>query len=180
MKTVLVTYASQHGSTAQIAQRIAKVMRQFELNVSAKRMESLDSIAGYDAYVVGTAIYLGNWMDETKLFLEEYRDTLAQKPLWIFCSGPTGEGEAHTLLNSHPVPPALEKTVFSLHPIEIRVFHGRIDLRRLPPNQREIVKAANMPRGDYRDWAAIQKWAMEISQSLSVHAISLIPMKIES
>ena len=108
MKAVLVTYASEHGSTAQIAQRIAKVLRQFELNVSAKRMESVNSISGYDAFVLGTAIYLADWLDETKLFLEAYGSMLAQKPLWIFCSGPTGKGDAHTLLNVHPVPPALD------------------------------------------------------------------------
>jgi menaquinone-dependent protoporphyrinogen oxidase len=175
MVKVLVSYASEHGGTAQIAQTIATVLRQFDLEVSLKRIDDLTNVEGFDAYIIGSAIYVGEWLPEAQEFLKCHQTTLAQMPLWLFSSGPTGQGEAAALLDGALVPPSLESLVESLHPRDIRVFHGKIDLRRLPPKEREIIKAAAVPRGDYRDWEAIKQWATEISRALTVHEISKAP-----
>jgi menaquinone-dependent protoporphyrinogen oxidase len=172
MTKVLVTYASEHGGTAQIAQTIAKVLRQFDLDVTAKRMDSIETIADYEAVVLGSAIYVGDWLPEAQKFLEKHHVVLSEKPLWLFSSGPTGTGDALSLLDGALVPPALEELVASIHPREICVFHGKIDLRRLAPQERELIKAANVPRGDYRDWEAIKRWATEISRALTIQAIT--------
>ena len=162
MKSVLVTYASEHGATAQIAQTIAKVLRQFNLEVTAKRVEAIQDISTYNAIVVGSAIYLGDWLPQARAFLENYQNELGSVPIWIFSSGPTG-----TEKPIECVPNSLEALVASLHPREIRVFHGKIDLRRLQPDERELIKAADMPRGDFRDWDAIRLWATNISKVLA-------------
>jgi menaquinone-dependent protoporphyrinogen oxidase len=180
MTKVLVTYASEHGGTAQIAQTIAKVLRQFNLEVTAKRMEGLDFIGDYDAIVLGSAIYLGDWLPEAGNFLEKQHAILREKPLWLFSSGPTGEGDALKLLNGAIVPPNLENLIASLHARDICVFHGKIDLRRLPPQAREMIKAANIPRGDFRDWEAIKRWASEIAHALTTHAITKQPVPADA
>lgn len=174
MTKVLVTYASEHGGTAQIAQTIAKVLRQFNLEVTSRRMEEIDNLGVYEAIVLGSAVYLGDWLPEAQKFLNKYQKQLAQVPLWLFSSGPTGSDDPVKLLNGELVPPALADLVESIHPREIRVFHGKIDLRRLPPKDREIIKAAGVPRGDYRDWASIKLWATEISRALTIHALSTL------
>jgi menaquinone-dependent protoporphyrinogen oxidase len=175
MVKVLVTYASEHGGTAQIAQTISHVLRQFEIEVSSKRIEDVTGIADYDAVIFGSAIYLGEWLPEAQRFLKHYQRALAEVPLWIFSSGPTGEGDPHKLLDGALVPAEMQELVKQIKPREIQVFHGKIDLRRLPPNQREIIKAAAVPRGDYRDWAAIKQWANDISQALTNHSIIKAP-----
>jgi menaquinone-dependent protoporphyrinogen oxidase len=180
MTKVLVTYASEHGGTAQIAQAIAKVLRQFDLEVTAKRMNEIESLADYGAVVLGSAIYVGDWLPEAHKFLEKHQVTLSEKPLWLFSSGPTGTGDALSLLDGALVPLSLEELVGFIHPREIRVFHGKIDLRRLPPNEREMIKAANVPRGDYRNWEAIKRWATEISQALSIHAITKSKVPVDA
>jgi menaquinone-dependent protoporphyrinogen oxidase len=176
MTKVLVSYASEHGGTAQIAQTIAKVLRQFKLEVTAKRIEGLDFIGDYDAVVLGSAIYMGDWLPEAANFLKKHQVTLSEKPLWLFSSGPTGTGDALKLLNGALVPPNLETLIASLQARDIRIFHGKIDLRRLPPQAREMIKAANIPRGDYRDWEAIKTWATEIAHALTIHAITQQPI----
>jgi menaquinone-dependent protoporphyrinogen oxidase len=179
MTKVLVTYASEHGGTAQIAQTIAKVLRQFDLEVTAKRMDAIDSLADYEAIVLGSAIYVGDWLPEAQKFLEKHQARLAELPLWLFSSGPTGAGDPVSLLDGALVPPSLEKLIDTIKPREIRVFHGKIDLRRLPPKEREFIKVANVPRGDYRDWEAIKRWATEISRALTVHSLTKLAVSVE-
>jgi menaquinone-dependent protoporphyrinogen oxidase len=175
MTKVLVSYASEHGSTAQIAQTIAKVLRDFHLDVSAKRIESVHELDDYDAIVLGSAIYQGDWLPQAEQFLESHQSALRQKALWLFSSGPTGIGDALNLVNGVLIPPRLEALVASLQAREICVFHGKIDLRRLPPEDRAVIKAAELPRGDFRDWEAIKAWAKAIAQALTIHAITKQP-----
>jgi menaquinone-dependent protoporphyrinogen oxidase len=175
MTKVLVTYASEHGSTAQIAQSIAKVLRDLHLDVSAKRIEAVHELGDYDAIVLGSAIYQGDWLPQAEQFLETHQSTLRQKALWLFSSGPTGTGDALSLVNGVLIPPRLEGLVASLQAREICVFHGKIDLRRLPPEARAVIKAAALPRGDFRDWEAIKAWSKAIAQALTIHALTIQP-----
>ena len=174
MPKVLVTYASEHGATAEIAQTIARVMRQFDLDVTSQRVEAIkDKIEQFDVVLVGSAVYLGDWLENAKDFLAQHKDCLMNKQVWLFSSGPTGEGEALELVNGVSIPESMNELVEIINPREVKVFHGKIDLRRLPQNERHIIKTANVPRGDYRDWDAIRQWAMDISRSLTVNAITV-------
>ena len=44
--------------------------------------------AGFDAYVVGSGVYMGSWLKEGIEFLDRQRETLATRPVWLFSSGP--------------------------------------------------------------------------------------------
>jgi menaquinone-dependent protoporphyrinogen oxidase len=175
MPKVLVTYASEHGATAEMAQTIARVMRQFDLDVTSRRIEGINDITMYDAIILGSAVYLGDWLEEAQIFLERYQHSLAKIPLWLFSSGPTGEGNAVELVNGIIVPDSIRELVEFIQPREVRVFHGKIDLRRLPKNERLIIKTAGVPRGDYRDWDAIKQWAMDVSRALTVQSLVSSP-----
>lgn len=178
MTKILVTYASEHGATAEIAQTIARVMRQFDLDVTSRRIESVQTdIDMYEAVILGSAIYLGEWLEEASAFLRRYQKDLAQMPVWIFASGPTGDGDALELLEGNAVPESVQELVESIQPREVKVFHGKIDLRRLPKNEQLIIKAAAVPRGDYRNWDEIKQWAMEVSRALTVQALAVAPEK---
>lgn len=171
MRTILVTYASKHGATAEIAQSIARVLRSFELDVTARRVENIESLSEFDAVVMGSAIYLGEWIDTSAEFLERYQADLEDKAIWFFISGPTGEGDPLNLLKAPLVPDSIRATVDAINPVEVKLFKGKIDLRRLPPDQRKIVKAANVPRGDFRDWDVIQAWAKTLARTLREQSI---------
>ncbi|MGJ3238626.1 MAG: flavodoxin domain-containing protein [Anaerolineae bacterium] len=175
MTTILVTFASKHGATAEIAHTIARYMKTFDLDVTTRRVEHVDDLTGYDAIVLGTAIYLGEWVSEAFNFLETYQAQLKQKSVWIFVSGPTGEGDALDLLDGVLVPESARPLLDHIAPKGIQVFKGKIDLRRLPEEHRKIIKAAEVPRGDYRDWDAIHQWADQISVALTQTDIIIKP-----
>jgi len=182
MSKVLVTFASSHGSTVDIAQTIAKVLRENCFIVDVKRIEAVKRLEEYDAVVLGSAIYIGEWLDTATTFLVKNAKTLNQQHVWLFSSGPTGEGNPVALLNGAVVPENLEEVIKEINPRDVVVFGGKIDLRRLRKNERLIVKAAKVPKGDFRNWHAIKFWAQQIADALKTVAIdapsevSLLPI----
>jgi menaquinone-dependent protoporphyrinogen oxidase len=50
---VLVDYASRHGSTAGIAERIAAGLREAGLSAEARPVADVDDVGSYEAVVVG-------------------------------------------------------------------------------------------------------------------------------
>lgn len=86
--TVLVAYASRYGATAEIAERIALTLIEEGVDARAQQITKVRDLAGVDAFVVGSAVYFGSWLKPATAFVERYRATLADRPLWLFSSGP--------------------------------------------------------------------------------------------
>ena len=88
--TVLVAYASLHGSTRGIAELIARVLEERGLDVEVRGVETSPDPGTYDAVVLGSAVYRGSWMREALEFSRHHASLLADRPVWLFSSGPLG------------------------------------------------------------------------------------------
>jgi menaquinone-dependent protoporphyrinogen oxidase len=172
--SVLVAYASRHGFTQGIADRLAATLRTSGRTVDERPLASVHDLAGYDAYVIGSAAYLGQWLRPATEFVERHRATLAARPLWLFSSGPLGT--ATTDAKGRDILEASEPKQFAefrtlLKPRDLRVFFGGLDPSRLGGGERMVratpVGRQLMPEGDFRDWPAIEAWAQEIARELS-------------
>ncbi len=167
MTPVLVTYASQFGSTQGIAERIADVLRRHGLDVTAAPAGSV-AAADYDAFVVGSAVHAGHWLPAATAFVRDHRSMLATRPVWLFSSGPLGDRAAGA---PQPDPGEVEELRASLAPIEHRVFggsydRGTADWSGLGLIERTVVKRF-LPDGDWRDWGAIDRWAAGIARRIA-------------
>jgi menaquinone-dependent protoporphyrinogen oxidase len=89
MAKVLVAYASKRGSTAEIAEAVATALRGPGHEVDCVEAGTVAELDGYDAVVLGSAVYMRRWRGDARHVLRKHRDALAQLPLWIFSSGPT-------------------------------------------------------------------------------------------
>ena len=87
---VLVAYGTTNGSTAEIAEAVAKVLRKDGLTVDVLPAGSVASAASYEAVVVGGALYAGRRHKDARRFVRRHRRALAGRPLWLFRSGPHG------------------------------------------------------------------------------------------
>src|SRR5487761_1610881 len=87
---VLVSAASMHGSTSDIAQVIAEVLTEQGLTVTVLPPEEVQSLEEYDAAVVGSAVYMSHWLDPAKDLVNRCLDQLGTRPVWLFSSGPVG------------------------------------------------------------------------------------------
>lgn len=88
---VLVTAASKHGATAEIAVAIAQSIEETGHHAVVARPEEVLSIEGYEAVVLGSAVYAGHWLEESRGFVKRHRAALAELPVWLFSSGPIGD-----------------------------------------------------------------------------------------
>ncbi len=167
MKRVLVAYATKHHSTAEIAGVIGEeLLDSCALEVDVRSVEEVVDLELYEAVVLGSAIYAGQWQQSAVDFLRRYESALSQRPVWIFSSGPTGQGDPNELTKGWKFPDAVQSTVERIKPRDVILFHGNLDGATLSFFERSIVKLANAPSGDFRDWEMIQSWAATIVAAL--------------
>lgn len=168
--SILVTYATKHGSTAEIAEKIGQVIRERGFNVDVLPVEQVQNITSYQSVVVGSAVYAGQWRQEAATFLEKSESALAERPVWLFSSGPTGDGEPEQLMNGWKFPGTLQPIANRIQPRDITFFHGVLDTEKLGFAEKLIVKGLKAPTGDYRDWEVITSWAEDIAHDLKQNA----------
>ena len=172
---VLVAYATRHGATAGIADRIAAVLTEAGRPAEALPVEAVKSVTEYDAVVLGGAAYMFHWLKPAVKFARKHRAALVDRPVWLFSSGPLGtdrvDEEGRDVLEVTR-PKEFDELTELLHPRGEQVFFGAYDADAEPIGLGERVvrhmPAAQgaMPAGDFRDWAAIEAWAREVAQSL--------------
>lgn len=172
---VLVAYSSRHGATAGIAEHIAAHLTEAGVPAQALSVDKVTEVETYDAVVLGASAYLFHWQKEAMRFARYYMEYLAEHPLWLFSSGPLGtdlinEKDIDLLVASRPK--EFDELVSLLHPVGERVFFGKYDPNARPIGMSErLIRTMpagrnGLPAGDYRDWPAIEAWALEIAADL--------------
>lgn len=172
---ILVAYATRHGATGGIAERIAGRLSANGHEAVARPVKGLRDADRYDAFVIGGAAYMFHWLGDATKFVERHRDLLAARPTWLFSSGPIGtdlvDKEGRDVFET-TIPREFPHLRELVHPRGERIFFGALDPDAKPVGMAErfmsILPAAKnaLPRGDFRDWPAIDAWADEIAAAL--------------
>lgn len=166
-KAILVTYASKYGATREIAEKIGEDLRLAGLGVDVLPVDDVCELNHYQAVVLGSAVYIGKWQKEAEAFLKTNETSLASRPVWMFSSGPSGEGNPLELVEGALLPPNLKPIVERIKPKDVTIFHGNIDLSKINGIEKFAVKnVVKKPFGDYRDWNMIRSWANGIAAAL--------------
>ena len=167
----LVVFASRYGSTRGIAEFIAEKLRQRGVQADARGVDEVPDHASYHALVVGSAVYMGHWMEEAAEFVLRNRTLLAERPVWLFSSGPLKLEPPITSVDDPTLEPKeIGELTEAIHPRGHKVFLGALDPGKLGFKHRAVRRLpagrALMPEGDFRDWSAIEAWAADIAQTL--------------
>jgi menaquinone-dependent protoporphyrinogen oxidase len=176
---VLVAYSSKTGGTRGIAAHIGETLQRRGLQVDVLEAGSVNSVSSYDAFVVGSAVYMFHWMKEAKQFLSRNKKVFAGKPVWLFSSGPVGTDKTNAkgqdLLDvSVSGPKELDELREITNFRDHKIFFGVLDgskltgvtgmMYRMARRSEEARKS--MPEGDFRDWDQIGTWADGIADAL--------------
>lgn len=159
---ILVSAASKHGATADIAKVIGETLTAAGHEAAVVPPDAVTSIAGYDAVVLGSGVYVGHWLDAAKALVERLGGELATRPVWLFSSGPIGDPPKPDE-DPADLPDLMAATGARGH----RLFAGLVDKSRLGLGEKVILKAVRAPEGDYRPWDEIRGWADEIAAELA-------------
>jgi menaquinone-dependent protoporphyrinogen oxidase len=175
---LLVAYASRHGATQGIAERIAQTLEPRGHDVTLLPADQVPAVAGYDAFIIGSAAYAGRWLKEATAFVRKHRELLASHPVWLFSSGPIGtdlvDAKGRDVFEAAR-PAEFAEFAGSIHPRDEGIFFGAFDPDAKPIGLMERIGAPflrmpavreAMPAGDFRDWPRIEAWAEGIALEL--------------
>jgi len=184
MPRVLVAYASRHGGTRGIAERIGEVLRTEGLEAVVASTDATHDVGMADAFVIGSGVYMGSWLKEATDFIALHEGLFATRPVWLFSSGPLlgSQGKDAAGLLADALGPTdgpgsggrkkIAELSGLIHPRDHRAFLGAYDPKDPPKVMVErivrMMPAAkkSMPAGDFRDWDAVEAWAREIAAAL--------------
>lgn len=172
--TVLVVFASSHGSTRGVAERVATRLTECGLNVVTASVAEVDDLADYEAVIAGSAVHDQTWLPEATRFLREHAAQLAHRPIWLFSVGMPG-AVAQPLRNfamreELKLQRQLEQVVA---PREHRLFSGVVTPDAFPErSSRFFFRVMGCRYGDFRDWAEIDRWAANIAAELGGGRVS--------
>jgi len=160
-RKVLVAYASRNGGTAGIADIIAATLCEQGLTAEARACDTVRDISGYQAVVLGAALYNRQWHRDARRFVRRHGQRLRERPVWLFSSGPLDTDGAAANLAPVPGVTALYQQVGARQHV---TFGGRLS----EDAQGFIARmmARNGHGGDFRDPAHIAAWAREIAGAL--------------
>jgi menaquinone-dependent protoporphyrinogen oxidase len=164
MTSVLVAYASKHGSTAEIAAAVAEAIRAAGLKAECREAPAVTSLEPYDAVVLGSAVYMKRWRREARRFLRRHAAGLRERPFWVFSSGPVGDPANDDAAWTEPAGTIAEAQRLGArdHP----VFGGSMPAEPHGMAQRSMVKNTPPEYRDRRDWDEIRAWAAAIAAEL--------------
>jgi menaquinone-dependent protoporphyrinogen oxidase len=164
--TVLVAYASRHGATEGIASRIAGRIADAGPAVDLRQVDAVEPLDAYDAVVFGAPVYDQSWPPEADRFVDQHRDVLAARPLWLFSVGSFGDTKRLIGPLTHKEPKRIAEVRSVVQPREYRVFQGVIHKHQWPFWSRVLFHAFGGRFGDHRDWPVIEAWADQIALAL--------------
>ena len=158
---LLVSAASRHGATTEVADAIAAALTAAGVDAVLIQPADVTTLDGFDGAVIGSAVYVGRWLEPARELVERHRDALTAIPVWLFSSGPVGDPPKPI---EDPIDAPTMRGLVGAR--EHRVIPGQIDKKRLGLGERAILAAVRAPEGDFRPWAEIDAWALEIAEAL--------------
>src|ERR1700758_3370745 len=85
---VLVAYSSKRGGTEGIAKAIGDAFADLGIHADVANVNRADLGSGYDAVVIGSALYMFRWRGDARGFVRRNTSALNRLPVWLFSTGP--------------------------------------------------------------------------------------------
>ena len=162
-KTLAIAAASRHGSTTEIADRLADDLTEALPDlwrVARVDLTDLRAFDSADAVILGSAVYYGRWIRGAARALDHLRE-VPPADLWLFSTGPVSEIESE---NEHII--SADSMADLGGADEHMVFGGKLDSTQLSFAERIVVKAVHARPGDHRRWDIVDAWARHIAHEL--------------
>jgi menaquinone-dependent protoporphyrinogen IX oxidase len=194
MSRILVTYSTNSGSTAEVAEAVAAELTQLGHSTDVCLIKEVKNLVEYDAVIIGAPMILG-WQTTARKFVKKYRTKLAGKKVAYFACAmrltqTKNEAAPDVSLALDPnlvTTPAKPSTLTikewftsigyylnpildaapGVKPVGVAFFYGKLEMYKLKWWQAAFVMViVRAVPGDYRDWDFIKGWARTIGNEI--------------
>ncbi len=159
--SVLVAYASKHGATKEIAERIARDLAAAGQEVDLRPAEAVYDLNGYDAFVIGSAVHSFRWLRSAEELVKRNRTLLSHHPVWLFSVGPLGPRTALMVK-----PRDFDTLRDAVDARDHHLFFGAIHFNS-NVSERLFGGMFKSVEGDFRDWEEIDAWTGKVADELT-------------
>ena len=165
LTSILVTYASSYGSTQEVAEVVAAMLREQGVEVDLRPIREVQTLAGYSAVVLGAPLYMFHWHKDARRFLARFQhDLTSSLPIAVFAGGPIGDSDEQAWQDIRSnLNQELAKFPW-LQPVSVQLIGGKFDPTKLRFPYNLIPAMRHMPASDLRDWTAIRAWASSLTE----------------
>ena len=166
MSRILVAYATKTGCTQGIAEAIGKTLTSNGFNVDVTSVKDKPSPAGYDGVIVGSGARIGSWHGMAKKWVSANADTLKGMPVAFFtaCLTLANEPEKTDEVQAYTDDLIAESGV---QPVSYGLFAGWFEPDKFSFVGRKVLEKMDSPKGDFRDWEAVEAWTRETAGQLA-------------
>jgi menaquinone-dependent protoporphyrinogen oxidase len=113
-------------------------------------------------------VRVGQWHGAAKTWVESNAAALKKMPVAFFTCGMTMTDSSKAEEVRAYTDPILAAT--GIKPVDIGLFAGWYQPEKFGFAERTILKLMKTPRGDFRDWAAIDAWTEKIGATMGLPA----------
>ena len=170
---ILVAYATEYGSTQEVAEAVVSTLRAEGIEVELHHVREVRSLEGYRAVVLGAPLYMFRWHRDARNFLSRHRKALQSLPVYVFALGPFHNKEEELQSVHEQMGKELARYPW-FKPLVVQPFVGKFDPAKLRFPFNIIGPLKNMPACDERDWPAIKTWASDLADRF--HGGSAVPL----
>lgn len=170
---VLITYASVHGSTKEIAERISSVISTRitpPSTVEVLPMDQVSELSKYNFVIIGSAVHNFVWIPLASSWLSTNSAALSNTPVWAFSVGtPFAVGKfAQRILESQEEERNLSEAISKEVNIEGHMLFNGMFLKSHATKKFNFWwRVFGGKFGDFREWEDIDKWAGEVGEKIA-------------
>lgn len=162
---ILMTFGGDDGATRGVAEEIAAILREEELETEVRPLHTVSSLEGYGTVMLGAPIDDGQWNAGAREFLRAHRAELIALPVAVFATAPPSAGPEDMVNDRGELLEELAQLRW-LHPIAADLFRG---------TARPVMATAGASRNGYGspngkaqgfDVDAVRTWARWVARVL--------------
>lgn len=120
---ILMTFGGDDGATREVAEEIAAILREEQLETEVRPLHTISGLDGYGTVMLGAAIVDGQWDPNARAFLLAHRTELIALPVAVFATAPPNAGPEDMVSDRSELLEELAHLRW-LHPIAADLFRG--------------------------------------------------------
>ncbi|BDU05979.1 hypothetical protein FMUBM48_22420 [Nocardia cyriacigeorgica] len=167
---IAILYATDQGSTRDIAEFIADDLTGRGARVALHDIEHAPDLSRFEAVVIGSAIHDMDLLPAASAYIRAHSDELSAARVWLFSVGlgPALRGPVGRRLG-RIVPKKIAELRDMISPVEYQAFAGRYERAGVGWKARTIYRLMGGARyGDLRDWVAIRTWSDHVARAVGL------------